>query len=329
MTVPVSTETGHRLLGRADERGLLDGLLADIRLGRSRSLVLRGEAGIGKTALLKYLIDSASEETVAQTVGVESEMELAFAGLHQLCGPMLDRLPRLPAPQRQALEVVFGRSSGAAPDRFLAGLGVLSLMSEMGDDRPLLCVVDDAQWLDRASALTLAFVARRLVAEPVGIVFAAREAMQELQHLPESEVHGLRNGDARTLLNSAARSRMDDRVRDRIIAETRGNPLALLELPRGLTATELAGGFGVPSSQGLTEQIRESFVRQLSTLTHDARRLVLLAAAEPVGDPLLLWRAADRLGIASVAAEDAEAHGLVAIGERVRFRHPLARSAVY
>src|SRR5215207_11415496 len=173
MTAPASTGTGHRLLGRADERSLLDGLLADVRRGRSRSLVLRGEAGIGKTALLKYLVESASEVTVARAVGVESEMELAFAGLHQLCGPMLDRLPRLPAPQRQALEVVFGRSSGAAPDRFLAGLGVLGLISEVAGEGPLLCVVDDAQWLDQASALTLAFVARRLQAEPVGIVFAA------------------------------------------------------------------------------------------------------------------------------------------------------------
>src|SRR4051794_8773271 len=329
MTVSVSTGTGHRLLGRADERRLLDGLLADIRHGRSRSLVLRGEAGIGKTALLKYLIDSASEETVAQTVGVESEMELAFAGLHQLCGPMLHRLPRLPAPQRQALEVVFGRSSGAAPDRFLAGLGVLSLMSEMGDDRPLLCVVDDAQWLDQASALTLAFVARRLQAEPVGIVFAVREHGQELQHISELEVHGLHDGDARKLLRSTVRSKLDERVRDRVIAETRGNPLALLELPRGLTPTELDGGFGVPGVEGLSGRIRESFVRRLETLTDDAGRLVLLAAAEPVGDPLLLWRAADQLGIAPAAAEEAEAQDLLAIGERVRFRHPLARSAIY
>src|SRR5215204_5136624 len=208
MTVRVSTETGHRLLGRADERGLLDGLLADIRRGRSRSLVLRGEAGIGKTALLKYLIDSASEETVAQTVGVESEMELAFAGLHQLCGPMLDRLSRLAAPQRQALEIVFGRNSGGAPDRFLAGLGILSLISEVADERPLLCVVDDAQWLDQASALTLAFVARRLQAEPIGIVFAAREPGQELQHVSELVVHCLHNGDARMLLRSAVRSKL-------------------------------------------------------------------------------------------------------------------------
>ena len=210
------------LLGRADECAVLDGLIDDIRRGQSRSLVLRGEAGIGKTALLKYLVESASDVTVARAVGVESEMELAFASLHQLCGPMLDRLPRLPAPQRQALEIVFGLSAGAAPDRFLVGLGVLSLLSEAADERPLLCVVDDAQWLDQASALTLAFVARRLLAEPVGIVFAAREAGQELQHVSELEVHGLRNGDARTLLRSAVPFKLDERVRDRIIAETAG-----------------------------------------------------------------------------------------------------------
>src|SRR5919112_1664418 len=235
------------LLGRRSECETLDRLVATVRAGESAVLVVRGEAGVGKSALLAYLVERASGCRIARAAGVESEMELAFAGLHQLCGPMLDRLPRLPAPQRQALEVVFGRSSGAPPDRFLAGLGVLSLMSEMGDDRPLLCVVDDAQWLDQASARTLAFVARRLQAEPVRIVFAAREHGQELQHVSELEVHGLHDGDARKLLRSTVRSKLDERVRDRVIAETRGNPLALLELPRGLTPTELAGGFGVPS----------------------------------------------------------------------------------
>jgi len=317
------------LRGRADECALLDGLLDDIRRGESRSLVLRGEAGIGKTALLKYLVESASDLTVVRAVGVESEMELAFAGVHQLCGPMLDRLPRLPAPQRQALGIVFGQSAGAAPDRFLVGLAALSLLSEAADQRPLLCVVDDAQWLDHASALTLAFVARRLLAEPVGIVFAARESVEELRHLPELEVHGLRNEDARALLSAAVRFPLDAQVRDRIIAETRGNPLALLELPHESTATQLAGGFGLPSGQDLSGRIQQSFAGRLNELTDDARRLTLLAAADPVGDPLLLWRAAERLGIAPPAAEEAEAQGLLAIGERVTFRHPLARSAVY
>ena len=223
------------LRGRAGECAALDELVRDIRRGESRSLALRGEAGIGKTALLEYLVESASDLAVVRAAGVESEMELAFAGLQQLCAPMLDRLGALPAPQRQALEIVFGLSAGAAPDRFLVGLAVLSLFSEVADERPLLCVVDDAHWLDQASALTLAFVARRLLAEPVGLVFAAREPGEEIQHVPELEVRGLRDADARALLASAVVFMLDERVRDQIIAETRGNPLALLELPRGLT----------------------------------------------------------------------------------------------
>jgi hypothetical protein len=230
-------------------------------------------------------------------------MELAYASLHQLCGPLLDRLEQLPAPQRDALRIVFGLSAGPVPDRFFVGLAVLSLLSEAADERPLLCVVDDAQWLDHASALTLAFVARRLLADPVGLVFAAREPVDALQYLPEFAVHGLRSGDARALFGSAVRFRFDERVRDRILAETRGNPLALLELPRGLTVTQLAGGFGLLGAQGLSGRIEESFIRRLEALPDDARRLLLVAAAEPVGDPLLLWRAADRLGIAPAAAE--------------------------
>jgi DNA-binding CsgD family transcriptional regulator len=299
-----------------------------IRRGESRSLVLRGEAGIGKTALLEYLIASAPDATVVRAVGVQSDMELAFASLHQLCGPLLDRLEGLPAPQRQAMEIVFGLSAGDAPDRFLVGLAVLSLFAEAAEQRPLLCVVDDAQWLDQASALTLAFVARRLLAEPVAIVFAAREPGQELLHVSELEVAGVRNGDARALLSSAVRFKLDERVRDRIIAETRGNPLALLELPRGLTARQLAGGFGLVEAQGLTGRIEESFVRRVETLSDDARRLLLVAAAEPVGDPLLLLAAAERLGLA-LSAVDMETDGLLALGERVTFRHPLVRSAVY
>ena len=317
------------LRGRASECALLDDLVSAVRRGESRSLVLRGEAGIGKTALLEYLIASASDLTVVRAAGVESEMELAYASLHQLCGPLLDRLDRLPAPQRQALEIVFGLSAGAAPDRFLVGLAVLSLFSAVAEERPLLCVVDDAQWLDQTSGLTLAFVARRLLAEPVGIVFGAREPGEELRHVPELEVQGVRDGDARALLSSAVRFKLDEAVRDRIVAETRGNPLALLELPRGLTATQLAGGFGLLGAQALTGRIEESFVRRLELLSDDARRLLLVAAAEPVGDPLLLWRAAERLGIGPADAEAAEAEGLLAIGGRVTFRHPLVRSAMY
>ena len=318
--------TGPR--GRASECALLDELVGAVRRGESRSLVLRGEAGIGKTALLEYLIETASDLKVARATGVESEMELAFASLHQLCAPLLDRLERLPGPQRQALEVVFGLCGSTAPDRFLVGLAVLSLLSEVADDRPLLCVVDDAQWLDQASAVTLAFVARRLLAEPVGIVFAAREPGEELQHLPELEVHGLRDGDARALLDSAVRFVLDELVRERIIAETRGNPLALLELPRGLSATELAGGFGVTGVHALPGRIEENYVRRLNQLGDDARRLLLVAAAEPVGDPLLLLRASERLGIA-IGPLDTATDGLLVHEERVTFRHPLVRSAVY
>lgn len=316
------------LLGRAAECAFLDDLVGDIRRGESRSLVLLGEAGIGKTALLEYLVESAPDLKVVRVVGVESEMELAFAGLHQLCGHMLDRLPGLPAPQRQALDVVFGLSAGAAADRFLVGLAVLSLLSEVAEERPLVCVVDDAQWLDQASALTLAFVARRLLAERVGLVFAAREPGEALAHVPELWVQGLRDGDARTLLSSGAGVMLDARVRDRMIAETRGNPLALLELPRGWTAPQLAGGFGMLGTQPLSGQIEESFVRRLEALPQDSRLLLLVAAAEPVGDPLLLLRASERLGMAPSAVE-AATDELLALGERVTFRHPLVRSAVY
>jgi DNA-binding CsgD family transcriptional regulator/tetratricopeptide (TPR) repeat protein len=291
--------------------------------------MVRGEAGIGKTALLDYLVASASDLSVVRAVGAESEMELAYASLHQLCGPLLDRLDRLPAPQRQALEIVFGLNSGGAPDRFLVGLAVLSLFSAVAEERPLLCVVDDAQWLDQASELTLAFVARRLLAEPVGIVFGARDPGEELRHLPELEVQGMRDDDARALLTSAVRFKLDEAIRDRIVAETRGNPLALLELPRGLTATQLAGGFGLMGAQALTGRIEESFIRRLDLLSDDGRLLLLVAAAEPVGDPSLLWRAAERLGLGPGAAEAAEAEGLLAIGQRVTFRHPLVRSALY
>ena len=306
----------------------MDELVADIRSGTGRSLVLRGEAGIGKTTLLSYLEASASGLTILRAAGVDSEMELAYASLHQLCLPLLDELEKLPAPQRDALGTVFGLSAGPMPDRFLVGLAVLSLLSEAAESRPLLCVIDDAQWLDAASVLTLVFVSRRLLAEPVGIVFAAREPCAELEQIAGLEVRGLGDGDARAVLDSAVPFKLDERVRDQLIAETRGNPLALLELPRGLTATQLAGGFGLMGAQGLTGRIEDSFVRRLGALSDDARRLLLLAAAEPLGDPLLLRRAAERLGIA-IATADTETDGLLVVEDRVIFRHPLVRSAVY
>ena len=298
-----------------------------MRRGEGQALVLHGEPGIGKTALLDYLVESAEELTVLKASGVESEMELAYAGLHQLCAHLLDRLDQLPAPQREALEMVFGLREGSVPDRFLVGLAVLGLLAEAAERGPLLCVVDDAQWLDQTSALTLAFVARRLLAEPMGLVFAAREPGDQLQQVPHLEVGGLVTGDAEALLNSRVRFALDGRVRDRIIAETRGNPLALLELPRGLTPTQLAGGFGMPEAGDVSQRIEKTYIRRVARLPEDAQRLLLVAAADPVGDPLLLRRACERLGIALSAVEDTD--GLLTIDERVTFLHPLARSAVY
>ena len=254
-------------------------------------------------------------------------MELAFAALQQLCAPMLDRLDRLPDPQQDALGVAFGLSAGNAPDRFLVGLAVLSLLAEVADEQPLLCVVDDAQWLDRVSAQALVFVARRLLAESVALVFSTRDPGDELEGLPRLAVEGLRDSDARALLGSALRVPVDERVRERLIAETRGNPLALLELPRGLTPAELAGGFGLPDAPGLSGRIEDSFRRRFKRLPAETRRLLLVAAAEPAGDPVLVWRAAGRLGIGVQAA--AETDGLLAIGASVTFRHPLVRSSVY
>jgi DNA-binding CsgD family transcriptional regulator len=308
---------------------VLDGLIEAVRVGESRALVVRGESGVGKTALLDYVVEQASGFRVARAVGVQSEMELAFAGLHQLLAPMLDRLERLPAPQRDALRTAFGVSPGAAPDRLFVALAALSLLSDVAEERPLICVVDDAQWFDRASAQVLAFVARRLEAESVGLVFAARGTSDELAGLPELVVEGLREGDARALLDSVLTGPLDARVRDQIVSETRGNPLALLELLRGYTPADLAGGFGLPGGVPLSKSIEESFRRRLDALPTETRRLLQLAAADPVGEPLLVWRAAERLGIQAEAATPAAEAGLLEFGARVRFRHPLVRSAAY
>jgi AAA ATPase domain len=317
------------LRGRRRESEVLDRLIDSVRAGEGRALVVRGEPGVGKTALLDYLVEHASGCRVARVAGVESEMELAYAGLHQLLAPMLDRAERLPAPQREALRTAFGLSSGAAPDRFLVGLATLSLLAEVAEEHPLVCVVDDEQWLDHASAQVLGFVARRLVAELVGLVFAARVPSDELAGLPELVVEGLGESDARALLEAALTGPLDAQVRDRLVAETRGNPLALLELPRGLAPAELAGGFALPDAMPLSGRIEASFRRRLDALPADTRVLLLVAAAEPVGDPVLMWRAAERLGIGTQAATPAAEAGLLEVGARVRFRHPLVRSAAY
>src|SRR5499425_508510 len=330
MGMHTRSEPAPALVDRQRERAALDGLVQDLRSGRGWALVVRGEAGVGKSALLEYAAGAAADMRVARAAGVESEMELAFAGVHQLCAPMLDRLERLPGPQRDALSVAFGLRAGQAPDRFLVGLAALNLLSEVAEKQPLLCVIDDAQWLDRASVQALGFVARRLLAEPVALVVATREPIEEFTRLPELLVEGLGDGDARELLGSVVRGPLDERVRDRIVAETRGNPLALLELPRGLPITELAPGFGfrvdVP---GLPGRVEDSFRRRLEALPAATQRLLLVAAAEPAGEPLLVWRAAGPLGIGLEAAAAAEADGLLRIGERVTFRHPLVRSTVY
>jgi hypothetical protein len=317
------------LAGRRAECGVLEQLADAVRGGESRVLVVHGESGVGKTALLDHLAGHAPGCQVTRAAGVQSEMELAFAGLHQLCAPVLDCLDTLPGPQREALRIAFGMSSGPAPDRFLIGLAVLSLLSHTAARRPLLCLVDDHQWLDRASAQILAFAARRLGMESVGLVFATRDPGGDLAGLPELGVTGLREADARELLDAALSGPIDARVRDQIIAETRGNPLALLELPRGLTAAELAGGFGLPGALPLAGSIEQNFQRRVGALPAQTQRLLLLAAADPSGDPALVWRAAALLGIGTAAAVPATEAGLAEFGTRLLFRHPLARSAAY
>ncbi|HKR99760.1 MAG TPA: AAA family ATPase [Candidatus Dormibacteraeota bacterium] len=317
--------------GRSSERTRLDQMLGEARGGQSAVLVIRGEAGVGKTALLRYAAERASGFRVTQIAGVESQMELAYAGLHQLCTPMLERLDVLAEPQQVALRVALGVSSGDPPDHFLVALATLGLMSAIAEEQPLLCVVDDFQWLDAASARVLGFVARRLLAESVALVFAVREPSGEhqLEGLPELPLRGLEDADARALLETVIPGRIDERVRDRIVAETRGNPLALLELPRGVSAAELAGGFAVPAPARLSGSIEAGFRRRLDALPADTRRLLQLAAADPVGEPLLVWRAAERLGIRPEAATPAVDADLVEIRAQIRFRHSLVRSAAY
>jgi DNA-binding CsgD family transcriptional regulator len=323
------TLQGWQLLGRRRERELLDSLLQTAGSGDGGVLVLHGEAGVGKTALLEYAVEAAQAFRVLRTGGVEAEMELPFAALQQLCSPVLELNERLPPPQRDALAVALGLSAGKAPDPFLIGLAVLGLMSEVAEERPLLCAVDDAQWLDRASARALAFVARRLLAEKIALLFAARDPDETFKGLPELQVEGLNARDARTLLESVLPARLDAPVVERLIVEARGNPLALLEMPLGLTSAQMAGGFGLPTTLPLSSQIEENFTRRLGSLPRDARRLLLLAAADPVGDPPLVWRAARRLGIPEPTAEIVQSEGLLALDARVTFRHPLVRSAVY
>ena len=320
------------LLGRRRECEALDRVLSDALAGRSGVIVLRGEAGVGKSALLEYLADRVAGWHVARAVGIESEMELAYSGLHQLCVPMLDRLDGLPGPQRDAMATVFGLSAGPAPDRFLVGLATLTLLAELAEEQPLLCIVDDAHWRDGASAQVLGFVARRLLAERIAIVSAARSGIGDevFAGLPELVLQGLNSRDARALLLDHMHGPVDAAVCDQIVIETHGNPLALLELPRTWNhPTELAGRFGLPNNQPVAGKIEQSYAQRLVELPPDTRLFVLAAAAEPLGDPVLLHRAADTLGLDVAAVGPAADAGLLKVGARVEFAHPLVRSAAY
>jgi DNA-binding CsgD family transcriptional regulator len=326
------------LVGRREECAALDRLVADVLAGSSRVLVLRGDAGVGKSALLGYLSDRVAGEAgrgggwrVVSAVGVESEMELAYSGLHQLCAPLLDHLDELPPPQRDALATVFGLSAGPAPDRFLVGLATLTLLAQAAGQQPLACIIDDAQWLDQASAQMVVFVARRLLAERIALVCAVRTGIADgvLAGLPALPIGGLGDSDARPLLLGSVHGALDAAVADRIIAESHGNPLALLELPRTWRAADLAGGFGLPGGRPVAGKIERSYVQRLGLLPSDTQLLVLTAAAEPLGDPVLLRRATAALGIEMAAAGPAAEAGLLQVRRRVEFAHPLVRSAAY
>src|SRR5215467_5179525 len=324
---------GHDLLvGRQDERGQIDRLLEAARDGLSAVLVLQGEPGIGKTALLNYAIESARGFRIVRLVGIESETELGFAALHQLLLPFLGRLDLLPGPQRDALSTALGLRGGGPPDRFLVGLASLTVLSVAAAERPLLCVVDDAQWLDQESAAVLAFVARRLSVDAIAMLFAVQEPSErhvQLQGLPQLCVRGLPPADARQLLASAAPSKVGRGVSDQIITQTSGNPLALIELGREFSAEQLAGRAALPEPLPLGPSLEARFLRQVRCLPDATQTLLLTAAADPAGDPAVLWRAGERLGFGITAAGPAESQKLVTFGPPVRFRHPLIRSAVY
>jgi DNA-binding CsgD family transcriptional regulator len=325
----INDVASRRLFGRERETAVLGRLVSTARDGHGAVLVVYGDPGVGKTALLEGVSAAAHDFRVIGTAGVEGEMELDYAALQQLCAPLLEYSGRLPVPQRDALDVAFGLGAGQAPNPFLVGLATLGLLSEAAERQPLLCVVDDAHWLDDSSTRVLALIARRLLAERVALVFATRSVCNELTRFPQLNVGPLGRRDARALLESVLPARLDESVVERIIAETGGNPLALIELPRGLTPGQLAGGFGLPAALPLSAGIEQSFARRLKRLPADTRLLLLLAAADPIGDPLLLWRAAEKLGIPVDAAAGGETERLLRIGEQVTFRHPLVRSAAY
>jgi DNA-binding CsgD family transcriptional regulator len=318
-----------RIIGRDRERAQIGALLDAVREGASRSLVISGEPGIGKTVLLADGVAQGADFRIVRVSGVESEMELAFSALHQVCQPLLGALASLPEPQADALRTTFGVVRGPVPDRFLVGLGVLALFAESSADRPLLCVVDDAQWVDRASLQILAFAARRLGAESIAMLFGSRRASGELTHLPELALAGLSPEESETLIETVLVTGLEPRVRAQLVAEIEGNPLALVEIPKDLSDPRAAGGYGLPGAVKLPSSVEEMFARRIRALPERSRQLLLIAAADPTGDPVLMWRAAERVGIPATAAAPAIESGLVEFGLRVRFRHPLARSAAY
>ena len=317
------------LVGRQRELAVLERMLATARAGHGAVLVVQGDPGVGKTALLEYAATVGEDFRVLRAAGVEGEEELDHAALQQLCSPILELAAHLPGPQREALDVALGRSPGHAPSPFLVGLAVLSLLSDAAEEQALFCVVDDAQWLDGATARALAFVARRLLAERIVLAFSTRNAGSELARLPQLQVQPLGRRDARALLESVLAARLDEPILERVVAETGGNPLAILELPQGLTPAQLAGGFGLPAALPLSTGIEQSFRRRLAGLPPEARRFLLLAAADPLGDPALLWRSAEQFGVPATAADILESEGFLRLDGAVTFRHPLVRSAVY
>jgi AAA ATPase domain len=319
------------LIDRATECARLDQLLLHVGTGLSAVLMLLGDPGVGKTALLDYAAERAEGYRIVRTLGVESEMELPYAGLQLICSPLADGLGPLPDAQREALGTAIGLSEGLPPDRLLVGLATLSLLSNAAQVLPLLCIIDDAHWLDRSSAQVLGFVSRRLEAESIAFLFSERKGqrLREFDGLPELLLEGLSDRDSRELLGSTITAPLDESVCDRLIAEARGNPLALVELPRGMTSMEMAGGFGVSFARQLPRRIEESFRERVQQLPSDSRQELLVAAAEPIGDPTLLWRAASDLGIPAEATATLEANDLLTLGPRVIFRHPLLRSAIY
>jgi DNA-binding CsgD family transcriptional regulator len=320
------------LVGRGGECRELDTLLDAVRQGTSRALVVCGDAGVGKSSLLDYLERQAAGCRVRRAAGVQSEMELPFAGLHQLCASLLDRVDELPRPQRVALKTAFGIDDGPPPDRLLVGLAVLGLLADQTDGRPLVCVVDDVQWLDQASAQALAFVARRIARESIALVFALRDSDRrpvDLEGIPELTVEPLSSSDSRAVLRGVLQAPLDHRVRDQIVQEARGNPFALLEFAHGLSPHRLAGGFGLPGAASAPRPVEASLLGRLEALPAQTRKLLLIAAAEPAGDTGLLWRAAERFDIPPEAADPAARAKLAEFEGTVRFSHPIVRSVVY